>query len=144
MNTLSVTKVFRFEMAHAIFQYPGSCCNIHGHSYVLHVTVESKHYETAYLKGTGMFLDFKQLKEIVNQNVIQVFDHKLVLSKDYVAANSVDNSNPAMVIFDAEPTVENMLFFIQQAISPKLESHLKLSKLVLWETSDSYAEMNLK
>ncbi len=36
---LQITKIFRFEMAHAVFGYAGKCSHIHGHSYVLHVTI---------------------------------------------------------------------------------------------------------
>ena len=36
---LLVTKIFYFEMAHAIHGYAGACKNIHGHSYELEVTV---------------------------------------------------------------------------------------------------------
>ena len=39
---ISVTKIFNFEMAHALHNYGGPCANIHGHSYILHVTVKSE------------------------------------------------------------------------------------------------------
>ena len=39
MPTLSITKIFTFEAAHALLGYDGLCANIHGHSYRLEVTV---------------------------------------------------------------------------------------------------------
>jgi 6-pyruvoyltetrahydropterin/6-carboxytetrahydropterin synthase len=39
MKKIRVTKLFRFEMAHALNGYDGPCKNIHGHSYELQVTV---------------------------------------------------------------------------------------------------------
>ena len=39
---LKLTKIFHFEMAHAIHGYAGACKHIHGHSYELHVTVTEK------------------------------------------------------------------------------------------------------
>lgn len=38
---LQLTKIFHFEMAHAIDGYAGACKNIHGHTYELHVTVSA-------------------------------------------------------------------------------------------------------
>ena len=39
---LRLTKAFGFEMAHALTGYDGKCCNIHGHSYKLFVTIEGE------------------------------------------------------------------------------------------------------
>ena len=39
MPQLSITKIFRYEAAHALMGYDGLCANIHGHSYRLEVTV---------------------------------------------------------------------------------------------------------
>ena len=35
MKKIRITKVFSFEMAHALINYDGPCKNIHGHSYKL-------------------------------------------------------------------------------------------------------------
>jgi 6-pyruvoyltetrahydropterin/6-carboxytetrahydropterin synthase len=42
---ISITKIFRFETAHAIFGYEGPCAHIHGHSYELHVSVAAEEQE---------------------------------------------------------------------------------------------------
>ncbi len=36
---IRLTKKFTFEMAHALWKYDGACKYIHGHSYILHVTI---------------------------------------------------------------------------------------------------------
>ena len=59
---ITITKVFRFEMAHAIFGYAGKCKNIHGHSYVLHVTVTNSSGDDDFILAPGFILDFKELK----------------------------------------------------------------------------------
>jgi 6-pyruvoyltetrahydropterin/6-carboxytetrahydropterin synthase len=38
-DPIRVTKRFHFEMAHALRCHDGLCANIHGHSYVLDVTL---------------------------------------------------------------------------------------------------------
>ena len=39
---IRLTKQFGFEAAHALYNYNGKCCRLHGHSYKLFVTVSSK------------------------------------------------------------------------------------------------------
>jgi 6-pyruvoyltetrahydropterin/6-carboxytetrahydropterin synthase len=79
---ISITKIFRFEAAHALLHYPGSCARIHGHSYELHVTVCARNETEEWIEGLGIIMDFKDLKAIVQKNVIDLLDHKLLLSKE--------------------------------------------------------------
>ncbi|MDE7148907.1 MAG: 6-carboxytetrahydropterin synthase, partial [Bacteroidales bacterium] len=51
---LSVTKIFRFEMAHALPDYDGPCAHLHGHSYRLEVTLSTGTAEMpTRVDGTG-------------------------------------------------------------------------------------------
>lgn len=135
-----VTKIFHFEMAHAIYGYPGACKNIHGHSYELHVTVSADNQEKGFIAIPGFIIDFKELKQLVISSVIQVFDHKLLLSRDYLSQNPGIHSQENLVIWNAEPTAENLLMYMHDAICDKLPNHVNLAKLKLYETKDSYAE----
>jgi 6-pyruvoyltetrahydropterin/6-carboxytetrahydropterin synthase len=137
---ISITKIFRFETAHAIFGYEGPCAHIHGHSYELHVRVGAEQNENGYISGTGIIIDFKELKSIVQTSVIKKLDHKLVLSKEYLANTSNRFLNQEVVVFEAEPTAENLLIFIRNEIQNLFPTNIKLQKLTLWETRDSYAE----
>ena len=62
---IQLTKIFHFEMAHAIDGYPGACKNIHGHSYELHVQVNSGNQSNEYIEGIGLAIDFKDIKNII-------------------------------------------------------------------------------
>jgi 6-pyruvoyltetrahydropterin/6-carboxytetrahydropterin synthase len=137
---ITITKIFRFETAHAIHQYPGSCKNIHGHSYELHVTVRAKKSREGYVEGLGIILDFKELKAIVQSSVVKLLDHKLLLSKAYLKMNKQEFASDELVIFDAEPTAENILIFARNQIVNALPDDIQLHSLKLWETRDSYAE----
>ena len=77
---LTLTKIFHFEMAHAIYGYLGACKNIHGHSYELHVTVTTSEQVKEFIPAPGFIIDFKEIKQVVFASVIQSLDHKLVLS----------------------------------------------------------------
>lgn len=137
---ISLTKIFRFETAHAIYGYDGPCAHIHGHSYELHVSVRAHQPTEGYLKGQGILIDFKELKILVHENVIRLLDHKLILSKEYLANTANQFSSEGLFVFEAEPTAENILLFIRNQLLPIVPSHIRLSSLRLWETRDSYAE----
>lgn len=135
-----LTKIFRFETAHALHGYVGACSHVHGHSYVLHVTVEGKESTHEPISGTGILLDFKELKRIVQESVITMFDHKLLVSKAFLESNTIDLQADSICIMKEEPSAENMLLYASRKIEAHLPAHIRLTKLVLWETQDSYAE----
>jgi 6-pyruvoyltetrahydropterin/6-carboxytetrahydropterin synthase len=137
---LSITKIFTFEMAHAIFGYNGACSNIHGHSYVLHVSVQSAKGLDYTLTPPGFIIDFKELKEIVNMKVISRLDHKLVLSSDYIKSLGSPLFKASLLLFEAEPTAENLLLFISKELIASLPVNVTLYSLKLFETATSYAE----
>lgn len=137
---LRVTKIFRFETAHAIFGYSGSCRHIHGHSYVLHVTVAQTQVQDDYLPAPGFVIDFKQLKQLVQQAVVERFDHRILLSETYLDNNADMRALPNLEVWEAEPTAENMLLFVKDKLQAALPEPVKLHRLILYETADSYAE----
>lgn len=141
---LQVTKIFRFETAHAINGYPGQCKNIHGHSYILHVTVAAKYLRDDYLPSSGFIIDFKELKNLVQTRVIKEFDHQLILSKEYIKNNVAAGNLKNLSVWEMEPTAENILLYIKNVLHKELPEKVILNKLKLYETSDSYAEWDNK
>lgn len=137
---LQLTKIFHFEMAHAIHGYPGACKNIHGHSYELHVTVSSVITCKDHLPAPGFIMDFKEIKKWVTAAVIEPFDHKLVLSRAFLLDHPSFATQENLVTRESEPSAENLLASIQQALCEKLPDELRLVRLRLYETNDSYAE----
>jgi 6-pyruvoyltetrahydropterin/6-carboxytetrahydropterin synthase len=140
---ISITKIFRFEAAHAIHGYPGSCKNIHGHSYELQVTVKASQWDGGYVNGLGIIIDFKDLKAIVQAEVVNKLDHKLILSRSYLNQSNSFPKLDELVVFDVEPTAENLLIFARDLIINALPDHVQLQSLKLWETRDSYAAWSL-
>lgn len=137
---LSLTKVFRFETAHAILGYNGACKNIHGHSYILEVTVCDKYFQQQYIPAPGLLIDFKEIKAIVNNKIVAFFDHYLILSEAYLAEQPQLNKQQQLRVVSWEPTAENMLLFIEETLKNAFPSHVELYKLRLFETADSFAE----
>lgn len=137
---LQVTKIFRFETAHAIQGYSGQCSNLHGHSYILHVTVATGTGFENYLPPPGFILDFKELKRLVNSTIIASFDHRTILSEDYIAQHPPVAHLPNIWIWQAEPTAENILLYIRNSLQKESPAGVLLRRLRINETGDSYAE----
>lgn len=137
---ITVTKIFRFEMGHAIHGYEGMCKYIHGHSYVLHVTVKAKNENDGPIQSPGFVIDFKLLKKIVNEKVVSRLDHTLVLSEQYIHENPDAGKGQNLMIWAFEPSAENILYFIKNEIENSFSEHYEVVRLRLWETSDSFAE----
>ena len=82
MNKIRITKQFDFETGHALYGYDGKCKNVHGHSYKLSVTVIGTPNEDAQDVKYGMVIDFKDLKVIVQEEIVDKFDHATVFNKN--------------------------------------------------------------
>src|SRR5690554_2402162 len=126
---LTLTKIFDFEMAHAIYGYSGACKNIHGHSYKLQVTVSSVNENKGFIPAPGFIIDFKDIKNEVNTYIVDQLDHMLVLSKDYLQANPQLTHLENLIIWDFEPSAENILLYILETLEKHLPQHVKLKRL---------------
>lgn len=122
--------------------YDGLCKNIHGHSYRLAVTIKGQTISDIKSPKLGMVMDFGDLRRIVYENIIDVYDHALV-------ANESENDEKKlhlkagtgkMIFTTFQPTCENMVSDFARIIIEKLPSHLKLYSIRLYETATSYAE----
>ena len=142
MSKVRVTKIFRFEMAHALLGYDGLCKNIHGHSYILKVTVSGEPITDPDNIKEGMVIDFGDLKSIVNQEIIHPLDHAIILNTK--AFESLGNFDSQMFkkqyIVDYQPTCENMVVDFAEKLLKKLPENLHLHSLKLHETATSFAE----
>ncbi len=139
---IRVTKIFEFEAAHALDCHDGKCSNIHGHSYKLHVTVLG---EPNHIKGNpkdGMVIDFSDIKEIVKSMVVGPFDHALVLEKDSPYLNEDLKKRQKLILYDIQPTAENMIIDMVNRIQSKMPSNIHLLSVKLYETASSFAEWN--
>ena len=80
MSNIRITKQFSFETGHALYGYDGKCRNVHGHSYKLSVTVNGTPINDTTNVKYGMVIDFGDLKKIVKEEIVYVFDHATVFN----------------------------------------------------------------
>jgi 6-pyruvoyltetrahydropterin/6-carboxytetrahydropterin synthase len=142
MSKIRITKEFRFEAAHALVGYDGPCRSIHGHSYELSVTITGVPSTDAASPKLGMVMDFGDLKTIIKENIIDLFDHTLILNKNYPAdeVQKIKQVFCNVVWVDYQPTSENLLIDFAGRIRNLLPAHVELYSLKLRETANSFAE----
>lgn len=73
----SITKMFTFEAAHQLPKHKGKCARLHGHSYRLEVTVTGPIINDG-SSSDGMIMDFGDMGKIVDEQVIQQWDHQFL------------------------------------------------------------------
>ncbi len=95
--------------------------NGHGHNYTLEVVVAGQPHP-----NTGYLIDLKDLKNIIQMEVIDILDHK--------------NLNADVDFFhDIIPTSENLAVFVWQALDGKIPN-VKLYKVKISENDTSSVE----
>lgn len=142
MSKIRLTREFNFEMAHALDGYDGLCRNIHGHSYKFFVTVLGEPCNDPSNPKLGMVMDFGDLKRIVNQLIVDRFDHALVLTDNADNRRLLAQMQPKwekIELLPYQPTCEMMLSDFASMLIPALPAHVKLVELKLYETEKSMA-----
>ncbi len=143
MSNIRITKQFTFETGHALYGYDGKCKNVHGHSYKLSVTViGSPIADTSDVK-LGMVIDFGDLKKIVEEEVIDPFDHATVFNKNtphVELAKELTDRGHKVILADYQPTSENMVIDFATKIKARLPKQIQLHSLKLRETETAFAE----
>ncbi|CAM1354762.1 MULTISPECIES: 6-pyruvoyl trahydropterin synthase family protein [Tenacibaculum] len=143
MSKIRITKQFTFETGHALYGYDGKCKNVHGHSYKLSVTViGSPITDTSNVKY-GMVIDFGDLKKIVKEDIVDVFDHATVFNENtphVELAQELKNRGHHVILVDYQPTSEMMVIDFAKKIQSRLPENIKLHAIKLQETDTSFAE----
>ena len=143
MSNIRITKQFTFETGHALYGYDGKCKNVHGHSYKLSVTVIGKPITDTSNVKFGMVIDFSDLKKIVKEEIVDIFDHATVFNQNtphIELAAELKNRGHHVILVDYQPTSENMVIDFAKKIKDRLPKEIQLHSLKLQETETSFAE----
>ena len=143
MHQIRITKSFTFETGHALYGYDGKCKNVHGHSYKLYVSVIGTPITDTNHVKYGMVIDFGDLKKIVKEEIVDIFDHATVFNQNtphIELAKELRDRGHHVLLVNYQPTSENMVIDFSAKIKNLLPPHIKLHSLRLQETETSFAE----
>jgi 6-pyruvoyltetrahydropterin/6-carboxytetrahydropterin synthase len=101
----------------------GKCSNLHGHghNYVLEVTVAGEPDP-----ATGMVLDLKELKDILQREIVDRMDHRHLNHEVPELAGKI-------------PTCENIAAVIWNLLEPNIKQG-RLDRVRLYESADLFAD----
>ena len=144
-----VTKEFTFDCAHMLSGHEGLCKNLHGHTYKLQITVSSFAGVIKEGPSEGMIVDFKDLKAIVKERIVDKFDHSYVMwangsEVEHSIGDLLSQEGMKVVIVKYRPTAENMAQAFYDELKGVLREHkARIVGVKVWETPTSYAEVTM-
>ena len=115
----SITKIFTFDAAHSLPSHDGRCKNLHGHSYILEVTITGPIVQDG--PKQGMIMDFADISAIVKREIVDAWDHQFLND-----------------ILPFPTTAENMT---GECFKKLTEAGLPIDKIRLYETAKSFVDV---
>jgi 6-pyruvoyltetrahydropterin/6-carboxytetrahydropterin synthase len=107
-----------FSAAHLLKEIGGKCEDLHGHNFVVEVSVVSPG-----LNQDGLLIDFRVLKKWTDE-IIQQLDHQYLNETEYFK--------------DVNPTSEIIARFIYDQMTKQIQGNqLKISRVTVWESEDA-------
>ena len=119
-SVYEVTIKQSFSAAHMLNEIGGTCEKLHGHNFVVEISICS-----IVLSEEGILIDFRILKQWADE-ILKEFDHKYLNDISYFK--------------DTNPSSENIARYIYDRISEKVKKrNLDVSRVTIWESEDARA-----
>ncbi|MFK4784647.1 6-carboxytetrahydropterin synthase QueD [Fusobacterium sp. MFO224] len=132
-----LTAEHSMDAAHFLSGYNGKCSNIHGHRWKVIVSVKEEELK---IEGPerGMVFDFKDLKDIVKEEV-DFFDHSLIVEEGTLKENTVRallDENFRIEFVKFRPTAESFAKYFFDRIESK---GYRVNSVKVYETPNNCA-----
>ena len=139
---LSITRRHTISLAHRLYDYEGKCERLHGHNYVIELTLTRTS-----LDALGMIVDFTRIKKVLLQTLDAAWDHRTLLyQKDPLSSALADILTDGSVCrVEFNPTAENMAQYLGATFFPKVlhdhfpDEDLAVTRITVYETPDNSA-----
>ncbi len=141
-----ITRKLEFDAGHRISTHNSQCRHLHGHRYVIEISLSGHIISEKGDAQQGMVMDFSEVKRIAKQALIDKWDHAfLVYSGDApVMAFLQSLDDHKTVVLDAQPTAENLAVIafgiLDEAYQDNYGNHLQLEHVRLYETPNCWAD----
>lgn len=143
---MEITTRLEFDAGHRIPHHKSQCRNLHGHRYVLEITLGGSIISQPETSENGMVMDFSDVKRIAREHVVDRWDHAFLVYKEDSEVLNFLNSLPEhkTVVFPTVPTAENMAAEAYRLLKAQyLDTYgnqLTLLRVRLYETPNSWAD----
>ena len=136
-SACEISITFDWEMGHRLPNHQGACFNLHGHHYVLHVSLAGTIKDVPGAADEGMVVDFQDIKQFVKTLIKRDYDHKFYISERDPMCPALKDF-PGVTVVDYIPTAENLALALKEQLLPHFPQLLCVR---LYETPGSYAEV---
>ncbi|MEN6451646.1 MAG: 6-carboxytetrahydropterin synthase [Thermoguttaceae bacterium] len=99
----TVSREIDFSYGHRLVGYAGKCCHLHGHNGRAVLT-----FDAPELDGSGMVLDFTEIKRVISGWIDEHLDHRMILDKADPAVPVLQQLGEPLCLMDGSPTAENI------------------------------------
>ncbi|MDR2924575.1 MAG: 6-carboxytetrahydropterin synthase QueD [Azoarcus sp.] len=143
---MRITRRLEFDAGHRIPDHGSQCKHLHGHRYVIEISLEGKVINAPGNAANGMVMDFGEIKRIAWEKVVSQWDHAFLVWREDAPVLEFLMSLPdhKTVIFDAVPTVENLAAaafrILDAAYRNTCGNALRLERVRLFETPNCWAD----
>lgn len=125
---LSITKTFSFNAAHRLQNYQWLCSNVHGHNFVVSLTLQGD------IQPTGMVFDFKDMKPI-QERIDTHRDHAFLYEKTDPIGTYLTDQWLKTYLFDWPPTTENICLELIKQLENQLDRAQMIYRINIQETA---------
>lgn len=143
---LTITRKLEFDAGHRIPDHRSQCRNLHGHRYVLEITLQGDLVETEGAPDRGMVMDFADVKSLAMERLVSRWDHAFIVYAGDTQVRTFLESMPdhKTVVIDRVPTVENLAAIAFETLAQVYDAHygvnLRLERVRLYETPNCWAD----
>lgn len=143
--SITIMRKVTFCAGHRLLGHEGKCANLHGHNYLVEFHVTGNEVDEL-----GRVVDFAVINRLFKGWIDEHWDHGFIVWEvDSNALDALEQVRPNKIYrLPYNPTAENMARYLLSEIGPTLISNIKgydlqLSKVVVWETENAFAEVTV-
>lgn len=143
---MRITRKLEFDAGHRISTHNSQCRHLHGHRYVIEITLSGNIIADEGTPQQGMVMDFSEVKRIAQSVLVDQWDHAfLVYAQDIMVVEFLKTlENHKTVVLGVQPTAENLATIafeiLDQAYHDIYGNDLRLEHVRLYETPNCWAD----
>jgi 6-pyruvoyltetrahydropterin/6-carboxytetrahydropterin synthase len=141
-----ITRKLEFDAGHRISTHNSQCRHLHGHRYVIEITLSGNIIYDEGVPEQGMVMDFSEIKRIARDVIVDKWDHAfLVYAGDAPVVEFLQSlEGHKTVVLDTQPTAENLAIkafhMLDHAFEKIYGKRLRLEQVRLYETPNCWAD----
>lgn len=141
-----ITRRLEFDAGHRIPDHKSQCRHLHGHRYVLEITLSGDIIRQDGNTANGMVMDFSEIKTLAREHLVSRWDHAFLVYAGDTAVVEFLKTLPGhkTVVLECIPTAENLaetaFDILDGVFCDTFGNHLRLERVRLYETPNCWAD----